>query len=355
LSDVPRSTSYAVVDDSIEQAYVDRVGRLARGDERDLRVAYTPLHGVGGAVLAAAFAAAGFPQPITVPEQAAPDPDFPTVSFPNPEEPGALDLVRALARKRRTDLVIANDPDADRCAVAVGDLLLTGDELGVLIADHLMRTGNGSGPSTGHFATTIVSSSMLGTMCAARGVPYAETLTGFKWIVRAGADLAYGYEEAIGYCVAPSLVRDKDGISTAVVIADLAATLKSRGRTLLDRLGELQREFGVHATGQLAIRVEDVAEIDATMRRLRAGPPASLAGRAVTCADLLPQTDGLRFTGDAVRVVVRPSGTEPKLKCYLQVVVPAGRDLDEARHQAAGRLATLHSDMAASLGQTPAP
>jgi phosphomannomutase len=270
------------------------------------------------------------------------------VAFPNPEEPGALDLALELAGKLEADLLIANDPDADRCAVAVpgpaGWRALTGDELGVLLADHLIRTGR-----TGTYATTIVSSSLLGTLCAARGLPAAETLTGFKWIVRAAPDLAYGYEEALGYCVRPDAVLDKDGVSAALLVADLAAALRAEGRTLTDRLDELAAEFGVHATAPLTVRVDDLGRIAAAMARLRAAPPARLLGRPVTAVDdLLPDADVVRLRADGVRVVVRPSGTEPKLKAYLEVVV--GGDVPAARATAAAELDRLRAELAPLLG-----
>jgi phosphomannomutase len=297
-------------------AVVDRPGRLA--------VAYTPLHGVGRDVFLAAMRRAGFAAPTVVPEQAEPDPDFPTVAFPNPEEPGAMDRVTALAARIGADLAIAHDPDADRCAVAVpaadGWRTLRGDEVGVLLADHLMRRG-----ATGRYATTVVSSSLLRAMCAARGLPYAETLTGFKWIVRAGEDLVYGYEEALGYCVAPHVVRDKDGITAALLVCELAAGLAARGRTLTDRLAELAAEFGVFATDQVSLRVSELPRLAAMMDRLRARPPEALAGAPVTgVEDLRPEADVLVWRTPNGRVVVRPSGTEPKLKAYLEVAAPPG-------------------------------
>jgi phosphomannomutase len=324
---------------------------LTQGGPRDLAVAYTPMHGVGGSTLAAAFVAAGFAEPAVVEDQFTPDPEFPTVAFPNPEEPGAMDHVLALADLRGADLAVANDPDADRCAVAIpaagGWRPLRGDELGVLLADHLIRRG-----TPGTYATTIVSSQLLGRLCAARGVPYAETLTGFKWIVRAAEDLAYGYEEALGYCVAPTLVRDKDGITAALNVAEMAAGLKAEGRTLADRLDELAAEFGVHATDQLSVRVDDLAEIGTAMGRARREPPASLLGAPLTAIDdLLPDNDVLTFRTAAVRVVIRPSGTEPKLKAYLEVVEPVtGGDVTGARERAAASLRSLRTEVAAALG-----
>jgi phosphomannomutase len=282
---------------------------------------------------------------VPVAEQAEPDPDFPTVPFPNPEEPGALDLALALAERTGADLLLASDPDADRCAVAIPDgtgwRVLSGDELGVLLADHLIRSGR-----TGTYATTIVSSSLLSKLCAARGAPFGETLTGFKWIVRAAPELAYGYEEALGYCVLPDVVRDKDGISAALLAADLAAALKAEGGTLQDRLDELAAEFGVHATAQLSVRVADLSLIADTMAALRADPPKTLLGRTATAEDLLPDADVLRLRADGIRVVVRPSGTEPKLKAYLEVVT-------RSREAAADELEKLTAELEPRLQTAP--
>ncbi|GAA4593298.1 phospho-sugar mutase [Actinoplanes octamycinicus] len=350
---VPLGDAGTVLDQEIISAYVRSAAAVVDpAGPRDLSVAYTPLHGVGGETLAAAFAAAGFPRPVVVGEQGLPDPEFPTVTFPNPEEPGAMDLLVELAGSTGADLAIANDPDADRCAVAVPGpggawRPLRGDELGVLLADHLIRRG-----TPGTYATTIVSSSLLGRLCAARGVPYAETLTGFKWIVRAAEDLAFGYEEALGYCVAPAMVRDKDGITAALTVAELAAGLKAEGRTLADRLDELAVEFGVHATDQLSVRVDDLAEIGAAMGRARGNPPATLLGAPVSeVLDRLPENDVLTFRTATTRVVIRPSGTEPKLKAYLEVVEPVGDgDVAAARTRAAAGLSALRAEIAAVLG-----
>jgi phosphomannomutase len=224
---------------------------------------------------------------------------------------------------------------------------LRGDELGVLLADSLIRRG-----VRGTYATTIVSSQLLGVLCRARGVPYAETLTGFKWIVRAANDLAYGYEEALGYCVAPELVRDKDGITAALRVAELAAELKASGRTLGDRLDELAAEFGVYGTDQLSVRVDDLAEIARAMARVRRKPPATLLGAGVVeVHDRLPAADVLTVRTGSARVVIRPSGTEPKLKAYLEVVEPApDGDVTAARARAAGALTALRRESASALG-----
>jgi phosphomannomutase len=309
------------------------------------------------------LARAGFPPFRPTPAQAEPDPDFPTVSFPNPEEPGAMDAATAVATEVGADLVVANDPDADRCAVAVpgphGWRTLRGDEVGALLADQMLRDGR-----DGVYAATIVSSSLLGAMAEAHGQEYAETLTGFKWIGRVPG-LVFGYEEALGYCVAPHLVRDKDGLSALLLVCELAAQLKAEGRTLADRLDEIAARYGLYATDQLAVRVADLSMIDEAMRRLRATPPSALGGLAVhrvddlaAGVDGLPPTDGIRFRlAERARVVVRPSGTEPKVKCYLEVVVPVeggaagGQDaVDAARIAAAGRLDAIRTDLARAAG-----
>ena len=350
--------SWETLDDSVLDAYLARTDAvLAEGSPRTARTVYTAMHGVGKDVLLAAFARAGFPAPALVAEQADPDPEFPTVAFPNPEEPGAMDLAFAKARETDPDLVIANDPDADRCAVAVKDggewRMLRGDEVGALLAAHLVRRG-----ATGTFAESIVSSSLLGRIAEAAKLPYEETLTGFKWIARVEG-LRYGYEEALGYCVDPDGVRDKDGITAALLITELASELKEQGRTLLDLLDDLAVEHGLHATDQLSVRVEDLSVIADAMRRLREQPPTELAGLAITRAedltkgtDKLPPTDGLRYTLDGARVIVRPSGTEPKLKCYLEVVVPvADHDaLPAARTKATELLTAIKRDLSTAAG-----
>ncbi|MFI1209117.1 phospho-sugar mutase [Streptomyces sp. NPDC020802] len=360
LADVPRPDSgWETLDDGVLDAYLARTDEvLAPGSPRIARTVYTAMHGVGKETLLAAFARAGFPAPVLVAEQAEPDPDFPTVAFPNPEEPGAMDLAFAKARETDPDLIIANDPDADRCAAAVKDgagdwRMLRGDEVGALLAAHLVRRG-----VRGTFAESIVSSSLLGRIAGKAGLPYEETLTGFKWIARVEG-LRYGYEEALGYCVDPEGVRDKDGITAALLITELASELKADGRSLLDLLDDLAVEHGLHATDQLAVRVDDLSLITDAMRRLREQPPTRLAGLPVTRSedltlgtDRLPPTDGLRYTLDGARVIVRPSGTEPKLKCYLEVVVPVSthEGLPAARAKAAELLAAVKRDLSAAAG-----
>ncbi|MGF1427397.1 phospho-sugar mutase [Kitasatospora sp. LaBMicrA B282] len=367
LDDVPRAADgWQVLGEDVLDAYLARAVTVVEpGGARDLDVVYTPLHGVGRDTLLAAFKQAGFPAPTVVAEQAEPDPEFPTVAFPNPEEPGAMDLAFRTAAAARPDLVIANDPDADRCAVAVPDpaaaagwRMLRGDEVGALLGAALVRKG-----AAGTFATTIVSATLLGRIAEAAGLPYAETLTGFKWISRAEG-LRYGYEEALGYCVDPDGVRDKDGVTAALLIAELAAELKRDGRSLTDLLDELALTHGLHATDQLSVRVQDLSLIGAAMRRLREQPPTELAGLTVERADdlsagsaELPPTDGLRYylAGEPVRsarIVVRPSGTEPKLKCYLEVVlpVPAADALPATRDRAAELLAAIKRDLGRAAG-----
>lgn len=358
LHAVPLASDYSTVDESVIASYVEGAltvldrSQVSDAHRAELVIAYTPLHGVGAAVLTEVLAQAGFTAPVTVPQQVSPDPDFPTVAFPNPEEPGATDLLLQAAVAAKADIAIANDPDADRLAVGIpvddGWRMLRGDEVGVLLADHLMRRGTG-----GTYATTIVSSSMLAALAAARGVGYAETLTGFKWIVRAAPELAYGYEEALGYCVAPDHVRDKDGISAALLLAELAAGLKAELRGLRDRLDELATEFGVFATDQLSVRVAELRAIAELMELVRARPPASLLDEAVTAfEDRAPDTDVVTMRTATSRVVVRPSGTEPKLKIYLEVREPVhgAGDLQTARERATASLTALATEISTLLG-----
>ncbi|MDX2389658.1 phospho-sugar mutase [Streptomyces sp. NPDC054904] len=365
LASVPRPDSgWQELGDDVLEAYLARTDAvLTPGSPRGVRTVYTAMHGVGKDVVMAAFARHGFPEPVLVAEQAEPDPAFPTVAFPNPEEPGAMDLSFAKAAEVRPDIVIANDPDADRCAVAVPDAstptgwrMLRGDEVGALLAAHLVRKG-----VSGVFAESIVSSSLLGRIAEAAGVGYQETLTGFKWIARVEG-LRYGYEEALGYCVDPEGVRDKDGITAALLVAELASELKEQGRGLTDLLDDLALAHGLHATDQLSVRVSDLSVIADAMAALRAEPPVSLAGlRVVSAEDLtvgsaaLPPTDGLRYHLDGdhkARVIVRPSGTEPKLKCYLEVVVPVAgaSDLAAARTRGQGVLDAIKKDLSAAAG-----
>ena len=342
----------------IVDAYLEAVvGVLDPSSPRDLAMVHTSLHGVGHTTVHEAFRRAGFPAPVPVAEQAGPDPDFPTVSFPNPEEAGAIDLALAQARSTGCDLVIANDPDADRCAAAVLDpalgdwRMLRGDEVGALLGAHVVARGV---TPQDVFACSIVSSRLLAAIAAAAGIRHEETLTGFKWISRVPG-LRYGYEEALGYCVDPGSVRDKDGVSAALLLAELAAGLKARGRTLVDLLDDLAVEHGVHATDSFSVRVSELSQIGELMGRLRATPPRTIAGTDVDRLDDLgvgdgglPPTDGLRwYLTDGSRVIVRPSGTEPKVKIYLEVIEPvASADaLAASRETASSRLAAIRADL----------
>ncbi len=356
LADVPRSDGYRVLDDALVEAYLERAARLVPADvPRNVNWVYTPLHGVGLDVVDRAVARSGFRPSRVVVQQAEPDPRFPTVAFPNPEEPGSIDLALAEAKEGDADLVVANDPDADRCAVAtVIDgrwRMLSGDELGALLADDALRSGR-----RGVYACSIVSSSLLAAMAAAYGQPFVYTLTGFKWIGRVPG-LAFGYEEAIGYCVDPAAVPDKDGITALLRVLAVAAGLKATGHTLADRLDEIASTYGVFATDQLSVRVADLSLISAAMSRLRATDLRELAGEPVRMTDLaagtaeLPPTDAVLITGATVKVVVRPSGTEPKLKCYLEARVPVanGAEMSAAREQGRATLRTLKAEMSTVL------
>lgn len=339
---------------------------------RELKIVLTPMHGVGGETAEQVLRSAGFNDVSQVTAQAAPDPDFPTVAFPNPEEPGALDLALQTAVELGADIVLANDPDADRAAVAAVDpatgdwRMLRGDEVGALLGAHIVaRTAAESGTtgempsSRGVFANSIVSSRLLARIAAANDFEHLQTLTGFKWISRVPG-LSYGYEEALGYCVAPSLVRDKDGISAALLIAEFAADAKAQGRTIFDTLDDLALRHGLHASDQLSVRVADLGLLGAMMNRLREHPPLSFGDSPVdsavdlaTGSESLPPTDGLLYlTKNSSRVIIRPSGTEPKLKCYLEVIVPvdSAADLPEARRTARAELDGVLDDVREALG-----
>lgn len=322
------------------RAYTEQAASVRRSTG-SVRVALTPMHGVGGEFALDALALAGFDEVRVVESQFAPDPDFPTVPFPNPEEPGAADELLALAADVDADIAIALDPDADRCAIGVltpsGWRMLTGDETGWLLGEYILSGGEADAV----VASTVVSSRMLAAIAAAHGARHVETLTGFKWLARADDGLAetlvYAYEEAIGHCVDPDAVRDKDGISAAVLVCDLVAAMKQQGRTVLDALDDLARRHGVHSTIGVTRRVESPQQAAELMTRLRTKPPADIAGFAVAAEDLAPRTDALVFTGGddqaAVRVVIRPSGTEPKVKCYIEI--RCAGDVVEARSRAA--------------------
>ncbi|SDT04629.1 phospho-sugar mutase [Microlunatus soli] len=365
LSQVQRSPVYGLLGDELIAAYGDRAASLVGNDiPRELDWVYTPMHGVGGRIVSDLVDRLGFAAPDVISDQAEPDPEFPTTPFPNPEEHGALDLAIARAKELDADLVIANDPDADRCAVAVPYELpagrrwrmLRGDELGAILADDALRRG-----VRGRYACSIVSSSLLQTMATDHGQPFSYTLTGFKWIGRV-PDLAFGYEEAIGYCCDSAAVPDKDGITALLRVLAIAAELRGRGSSLVDRLREISGRYGVHATDQLSVRVDDMAIIADAMARLRAEPPSTLIDQPVAVQDLaagidlgpagvLPPTDGVLITGESIKVVARPSGTEPKLKCYLEVRVSTeSRTAEQAGTVAATLLQQLRTQMAEALG-----
>jgi phosphomannomutase len=339
------------------ERYIERAAGLRR-TAGPVRVAMTALHGVGGAVAVETLRRAGFPDVHAVSTQFAPDPDFPTVAFPNPEEPGATDALLALAAAVRADVAIALDPDADRCAVGIptssGWRMLSGDETGWLLGEYILSHRQPA--KTSVVASTVVSSRMLAAIAAHYGAVHVETLTGFKWLARADADvpggvLVYAYEEAIGHCVDPDVVRDKDGISAAVLVCDLVCALKSSGRSVPDLLDELSRRYGVHDVAAVSRRVADAGEATELMRRLRAAPPARLAGFTATTTDI---TDALIFTGGdgdaSVRVVVRPSGTEPKVKCYAEVRCAVTGELRAARERADALRDELIGAVSALLG-----
>jgi phosphomannomutase len=361
VSDLPHGEEWVTLGDEIVDAYVARAATLVEeGPPSRIRAVYTAMHGVGGDILMSVLEAAGFPEPVIVTEQFTPDGTFPTVRFPNPEEPGAMDLAFAKAQAAGADIVIANDPDADRFAAGIptddGWRMLTGDEVGSLLA-WWIAAGNRRISRHGVFAESIVSGSQLAGIAVDAGLGYAQTLTGFKWIARV-PDLMFGYEEALGYCVDPAYVQDKDGITAALLMVELASRLKDRGRTLADVLDQLDIRHGVHATGQVSVRVSDLARIGQVMATLRADPPRTVAGVDVTSlddlelgVDGLPPTDGLRFgLANGARIIVRPSGTEPKVKCYLQAVVPVHGDLKAARAEAAAQLRDIGADVSRWLG-----
>ena len=326
LSSTPRGKSWTVIEEELISEYVRRTALIAT-KPGDLKIVYTAMHGVGTEIAQRVFNHAGFATLILVDEQCTPDPDFPTVTFPNPEEPGAIDLALKKARDFGADLVIANDPDADRCAAAVNDpkvgwRMLRGDELGVIFGEWIARTHR-----HGSFANSIVSSSALSKVAAHYSIDFKEVLTGFKWIAKV-EDLAFGYEEAIGYAVDSETVNDKDGISAALLLAHIASELKAQGLTLLDLLDQVWARHGFHGTEQISIRVADMSRITQLLAGIRKNPPTHIAGRAVLSIDDLaepkdglPPTDGLRLWIDGgIRMIVRPSGTEAKMKCYLEVI-----------------------------------
>lgn len=394
VASVPRtSNGWTVLGFDVLDAYVDAVVALAPTDETSraaasrLKIVLTPMHGVGGEVAQRVLTRAGFGRVLVVPEQFEPNPDFPSIAFPNPEEPGAIDMATGLASDEGADIVIALDPDADRCAVAVRDprhrtyrgpdtaeaegwRMLHGDETGALLgtamAARWLAADAEPDAATPTFASSIVSSRLLGKIARSAGLGYAQTLTGFKWISRVDG-LAFGYEEALGYCVDPANVRDKDGISAALLMAGVAARLHAEGRTLIDALDDIARTHDLYLTDQVSARFADQSEILPLVHSLKRTPPHVLGGSRVSeVVDLasgteddrdgLPATEGLRFlTQDGTRVVVRPSGTEPKIKAYLEVIQPVPVHADEhavsqARTAARTRLDAVAADIRVALG-----
>jgi phosphomannomutase len=328
----PKKTGWTVLNDDVFNKYVAATAALARS-KNPLKVVYSAMHGVGSESIEAVFKAAGFSEIHFVEEQKLPDPAFPTVAFPNPEEPGAIDLSLALARKIDADIVIANDPDADRCAAAINDpatgwRMLRGDEVGAILGHYIATTMKDSTIGKA-FGNSIVSSSILKKIADKHGIEFHETLTGFKWLAKI-PNLRYGYEEALGYAVDALSVNDKDGISAALMIAQCAGELKAEGRTMADYLDEIWSTYGFHATEQISIRVNSIAQVDTLLARLRKNPPQSIGGFALTQADDLerptdglPPTNGLRYWfGPNLRVIIRPSGTEAKMKCYIELCAP---------------------------------
>ena len=327
-----RSESFVEVPTSVRTGYSQSVsGLLNKHSERkSIKIVYSAMHGVGASFIQEIFKLSGLAEPAQVLSQQQPDGKFPTVAFPNPEEPGAMDESLATAEDQQADLVLVNDPDADRLAVAFkkadgGYQQLTGDQLGLILGEEMASRASREG-RTGSLACSIVSSSALSKVAEHYGFGFEQTLTGFKWVSRV-PNLIFGYEEALGYCVDWSQVRDKDGLSAALIVADIASALANQGYTLGDQLDKLMQRYGYFATGQISIRVTDLNVISDLMKKLRTNPPAQIAGVAAAFEDLnqgsgsLPATDALRFKlQDGRTVMVRPSGTEAKLKCYLQAV-----------------------------------
>ncbi len=332
LKSLPRGTKWTILDEEVISEYVKRTSALAPRPG-DIKIVYTAMHGVGTETVQRVFNHAGFATLILVDEQCTPDPDFPTVAFPNPEEPGAIDLALKKARDFGAELVIANDPDADRCAAAINDpkvgwRMLRGDELGVVLGEWIARS-----KPTGTFGNSIVSSSALRKISSHYGIDFQEVLTGFKWLAKI-EDLAFGYEEAIGYAVDSDTVNDKDGISAAIFLAQVAMDLKRDGLTISDLLNQVWERHGFHGTEQISIRVSDMSAITRLLAGLRQTPPQEIAGRKVESIDDLadpkdglPPTDGLRiWLAGGIRIIVRPSGTEAKMKCYIEVITKTSGD-----------------------------
>ena len=349
VKNLPRSSDYRIGSEDVQEAYVAQTARLGLATAQP-RVVYTAMHGVGWETAREVFLAAGFDEPAVVAEQLQPDPDFPTVAFPNPEEPGALDLAFARAEAVNAELVIANDPDADRLAVGVrngtGWRRMSGNEVGLILGARAAERN-----ASGTLACSIVSSPGLATIAKASGLDHVETLTGFKWISRAGG-LVFGFEEALGYLVDPHILRDKDGISAALDLLTLASELKSAGKSLADHAEDLAGRFGAFASSQISLRFTDLPQIPRIMNELRAHLPTSIGGAPVDRIDDFangfgdfPPNDILRiWMIDGSRIVVRPSGTEPKLKVYIDASSLAGSPR-ERMSAAEETVATLDAGM----------
>jgi phosphomannomutase len=332
VSKLSRRSDFLFVPASVQTGYLQSVSGLLNkhADRKNIKIVYSAMHGVGSKFIDEIFSLSGLTKLVHVQSQQHPDGTFPTVAFPNPEEPGAMDQSIETAEKCGADLVLVNDPDADRLAVAFLQAdgsyrQLTGDQLGLLLGEEMAARASREGLS-GNMACSIVSSSALGKVAEHYGFGFQQTLTGFKWVSRV-PNLIFGYEEALGYCVDSTQVRDKDGLSAALIVADIASQLANQGYTLGDQLDRLMQRYGYHSTGQISIRVTDLNVISNLMGKLRNSPPAQIAGVEAKFEDMqhgtkiLPGTDALRFTlSDGRTVIIRPSGTEPKLKCYLQAV-----------------------------------
>ena len=327
-----RSKEFEAVDESLIDDYIQSVANLVNAPN-NLKIVYTPLHGVGAEIFLKVFSKAKFATPIIVKEQAEPDPDFPTTPFPNPEEAGAIDLCLEYARKLNADLVIANDPDADRCAIAINDgaigwRMLRGDEVGIILGNYLIKKNKKSNSA---IANSLVSSSLLGKIASKNHLAFEETLTGFKWISKID-NLFFGYEEALGYCVDPKVVNDKDGISAAIIIAQIVGELKEKGISLTDYLDKIGEEYGFHLTDQISIRFTELSKIDNLLAKVLNNPPSELSGHILEKSENLSDLKAMPSLGirliykDQIRVIIRPSGTEPKLKCYIEVVCESKKE-----------------------------
>jgi phosphomannomutase len=373
VREISLGSTGSVVSDDVVKTYTSLTAQLiasgptTEAQRRSVTSVYTAMHGVGWKTLQSVFSAAGFIEPIAAVEQRDPDPAFPTVAFPNPEEKGALDIALALAKQHSVDVLLANDPDADRFAAAApgasGDwITLRGDQIGSLLGWWMIERAKLTGSKlSGTLANSIVSSMMLESIATSAGLQYESTLTGFKWVSRVN-NLAFGYEEALGYCVDPTNVSDKDGISAAAIFMEMLAHLKSEGLTIWSVLDELSLLHGLHATDQVSVRVTSSDQVAVTMASIRNNPPALFGGLEVSSIDDLaiglgdlPKTDAviIHLAGtdpiQKARVIVRPSGTEPKIKCYLEVVV-RGDDLAIAQQTADNELKSLAADAGPLLG-----